>query len=369
MPISVSTPTLTQEEVDYCTQAVLTKRLAMGGDVQALDRIDSPLVDMLMAKSKELGAPTLGGFRFFVKGNRGQDLQWWDGADLLTFENRQTLMDMQYNTGRCHLGYELLYAFIEAQGIRVTYGKGIGSGDVKADIMERAVNIIDDHLDTVMYNYKQKVRQGLLLSNAANSKAVAGMDALFPITSNTAGTIGGRARSNERFRHYLVTGLTKDTFQLQFFRMIRSQTRRSGGKRPTIIACGDLFYDMIADCFSGSSTVAGKFDYRSARESAMSRGEKYNIALPQNAFMYEDTLIVNEPVFEELDTIDTAAAIPWAKRCYSLITDYFGVVPVVDKQVVKHAMPFNQRLERASIHGEYVEWCNLPNAQAVLTAA
>lgn len=369
MPISVSVPTLSQEEVDYVTQAVLSKRIANGGDVQALDRIESPTCDMLMAKSKELGPPVNGGFRFFVKGNRGQELQWWDGADILVFESRHTLTDMQFNSARCHLGYELLYAFLEAQGIRVTYGKGIRSGNGVADIMERAVNVITDHLDTVMYNYKQKLRQALFLSGAAGTKNLIGVDGLFPITGNTTGSIGGRSRTNERFRHYLKTGVTKDTVMLEFFRMIRSQTRRAGGKKPSIISAGDLFYDMLVDLFSGTSTVAGKFDYRSARESALAKGEKYNIALPQNAFMYENTLIVNEPLFEELDTIDTGAAIPWSKRCYSFITENFGVVPVMDQALVKHDMPYNQRLERASMHGEYVEWCNLPNAQAVMTAA
>lgn len=369
MPISVSTPTLTQEEVDYCTQAVVSKRLAMGGDVQALDRIESPTCDMLMAKSKELGAPTLGGFRFFVKGNRGQELQWWDGADLLTFENRNTLTDMQFNSARCHLGYELLYAFLEAQGIRITYGKGIGSGEGKANVMEIAVKVIDDHLDSVMYNYKQKLRQAIFLSGATGAKNLIGVDGLFPVTSNTTGSIGGRARSNERFRHYLKTGLTKDTAMVEFFKMIRSQRRRAGGKKASIIACGDLFYDMLVDLFSGTSTVAGKFDYRATRDQALKMGEKYNIAIPQDAFMYEDTLIVNEPLFEELDTIDTGAAVLWSKRCYSFITDNFGVVPVMDKALVKHDMPYNQRLERASLHGEYVAWCNLPNGQAILTVA
>lgn len=371
MPISVSTPTLSQEEVDYVTQAVLSKRIANGADVQALDRIESPLVDMLFAKSKELGPPVNGGFRFYVKGNRGQELQWWDGADILTFESRHTLTDMQFNSARCHLGYELLYAFLEAQGIRVTYGKGIGSGDGKADLMEVAVKVIEDHLDTVMYNYKQKLRQAICLSGAAGTKNLIGIDGLFPITGNTTGSIGGRSRTNERFRHYLKTGVTKDTVAQEFFKMVRSQTRRSGNKRPSIIAAGDLFYDMLVDLFVGTSTVAGKFDYRSARDKAEQKGEKYNISLPQynNAFMYENTMIVNEPLFEEMDTIDTGAAIPWSKRCYSFITENFGVVPVMDQMLVKHAMPYNQRLERASLHGEYVEWCNLPNAQAVMTAA
>jgi hypothetical protein len=229
--------------------------------------------------------------------------------------------------------------------------------------------VIDDHLDTVLYNYKQKLRQAIFLSGAAGTKNLIGVDGLFPVTGNTTGSIGGRSRSNERFRHYLKTGVTKDTVMLEFYRMIRSQRRRSGGKKASIIAAGDTFYDLLVDLFSGTSTVAGKFDYGRARDLALKMGEKYNMAIPQDAFCYEETLIVNEGLFEEMDTIDTGAAIPWTKRCYSFITENFGVVPVMDRDIVKHAMPYNQRLERASLHGEYVAWCNLPNGQAVMTAA
>lgn len=367
MPVSITSPTLTSQEVDYLAQVALSKRIANKGSVEALDRIESPTVDALMAKTKEMGSPVNGGYRFFVKGQRGQRLQWWDGADILTFENHHTVSDLQFNVGKCHMGYELLYAFLEAQGIRVKYGQGIREGGAApGKTLEVAVNVIEDHLDSVMYDWKREIRRAAFLSNAGFPKAFTGIDGLIPTTTNTTGTIGGRSRSNPMFRHQLKTGVSRANLQYEFFDMWRKLTRKSGGTAPDIIACGDVAVDQLVRIFQGTDTVAGKFDYRAMRDKAMKVGEKMNVALPDKAFMYNDTMIVNEPTFEDFDTEEPGLAIPWANRFVFLNSKHIGLIPIVNGDQIQHPMPYNQRLERVSLHGEYTAWCNRPNAQGVL---
>lgn len=363
------TTSLTQGELDYLTQSVLSKKIAEQG-VNQIDQIGCPSVDFIMGKSKELGAPVNDGYRFFVSGRRGQRIQWWDGADLLTFENRHTIADMQFDVGRGHMGYELLYQFLEKHSIRIDYSKGIREkGAAPGKVLEVAAKVIEHHLDSVMYDWKIDFARRVWRANTDVAKCFAGVDALFPGSTNSTGTIGGRSRSNPMFRHQLVTGLSKSNFMKNFFDLVKLAGRKAQKGKINYWACGDDIWGILVDLFSGTDTVAGKFDYRSTRDKAMAMGEKYNVALPQNCFMYEGAMIVNDPLFAELDAEEPSASPTWGKKIVGFNTNHFGIVPVMDMEKVSHGMPYNQRLERWSLHGEYVEWCNHPGTIAVGVAA
>ncbi len=363
------TTSLTTEELDVLTQAVLSKKIAERG-ANALDQIGCPSVDFLMGKAKEMGTPTNDGFRFYVHGRRGQRIQWWDGADILTFENRHTLTDMQFDVGRGHMGYEILYQFLERAGIRIDYKKGIREkGAAPAATLEVAMNVLKLHLDQVIYDWKIDYARRVWRANSDQAKCFAGADSLLSASTNSTGTIGGRNRSNPLFRHQLVTGISKSNFMLKFFQGVRAANRKAQKGKINYYACGDAMYDILVDLLSGTDTVAGKVDYKQAHDKALAQGEKYNVALPQDCFMYDGAMIVNEPLFEELDVEEPSASPTWGKRLYGLNTNHFGVVPVMDMDKVSHGMPYNQRLERWSLHGEYTEWCNQPGTQLVCVAA
>lgn len=360
---------LTQGEIDFLAQATLSKRIADGGTVVPLDRIESGTVKYLLKRAQDKGVPVQGGFRFYVKGNRGQKIQWWQGADILTFENRQNLTDMQFDVGKGHYGYELLYDMIERNGIRVDYNRGMREGASDRRVLEKVVSIIEQTVDDVAYDWMSELRKHVFKSNVDQPRCFTGIDGLFPATTNTTGLIGRRSRTSPLFRHQLFTGITADNVMEAFFQIIRALHRRAGNTKVDWIACGDNFFDLLVRLFSGTSTVAGKFDYRSARDHAMKLGERYNVGLPQNCFAYEDILIVNDPVFEELDNEQPTANPRWSNRCYFFNTKHMGILPVVREMVVPHAMPYNQRLERVSYHGEYTMWCNRPNAQGLMVLA
>lgn len=371
MALTTGAPAMTQEEIDFLSVATLAPRIADDGTVSPLDRYDSPSYNYLMAKDrsrKKLGTPIQGGFRFNVKSNRGQKITWWDGADLLPFQTKQTVSKMDYYVGKGHLGDELLYDLIERTGIRVDYSKGIREGASKRSDIMTVVNVIEENADDIRYNWTSEFRKHIWRDNVAQTKCFTGLDGLFPVSSNSTGTIGTRARSSPLFRHQLITGVTVDTLMLSFFQMIRKCNRKAGGSKIDYIVCGDTFYDTLCTLFSGTSTVGGKFDWGRAREWAAKMGEKYNVGLPQDCFAYDDILIVCDPVFEELDN-DDAPATTWGKRCYFLNTEHVGVVPVMQDVVVPHGMPYNQRLQRTSYHGEATVWCNLPQSQGVMVLA
>ena len=366
--MAVDNTQLTVEEIDFLAQSTLSRRIANRGEVVALDRVESGVLKMFLGKAKKFGNPVQGGYRFYVKGNRGQKLQWWQGTDVLTFATKSTLSDMVFDVGKSHYGYELIYDTIERNGIRVDYRSGIREGAAATrETLEVVQNIIEQTVDDVEYDRMDDLRKRFMLANTDQPKCFTGRAGLIDSATNTTGSIGKRARSNRLFQHNLITGLTADNVGLRFFQMIRSCNRRAGGSKIDIITCGDLVYDMLVGLFLGSSTVAGKFDYRAARDRAQKKGEKYNISMPQDCFSYEDTVIMCDPVYALLQEENPTDN--WAKRMDFWNSSHFGIIPVIDDVTVNHDMPYNQRLGRTSIHGEYAVWCDLPSSQGVALIA
>lgn len=356
------------EEIDVLTQAVLSERIVDEGKVLALDRIDSPSYNWFMSRAKNLGDPVNGGFKFQVKANTNRRLQWWSGADILTFESKNQLNSMIFEVGKAHMGNEIIYEWLERQGARVDYRRGLklGGGEARKAALHVTANLLKEQLDDWQYNWTNEMRKAMWTDNAAEPKAFSGFDALFPATSNTTGDIGGMDRSNPLFRHKLVTGVTKTTFQSLFQKFVRDLERFGGGKRLAAIFCGDNFYDLLVDLFSGSDTVAGKFDYRAAQDKAMKMGEKMEIALPQEAFVYRGILFSIEPLFVDLQADAPSTNPSWLDRCYAFVGDYCGFHPVIEDIEVAHEMPYNQRLQRVSKHGEAVTWCNNPRTVGIM---
>lgn len=362
----VNNDSLTQEEIDFLAQATLSRRIAKRGEVTPLDRIESGTLKYAMARSKNFGNPVQGGFRFYVKGNRNQRIQWWQGADILTFENHSNLSDMVFDVGKGHLGYELVYDTIERNGIRVDYRKGIREGQSDKSTLEKAVSIIEQTMDDVEYAWMLDLQIRFMTSNYDEPRAFTGRAGLIDPSTNSTGTIGNRSRTNKLFQHQLITGVTIDTLMLSFFKMIRQCNRRAGGTKIDYITCGDTVYNTLVDLFTGTSTVAGKFDYRAAREHAQKKGEKFNISMPQDCFSYEDILIVNDPIYEQIALRYPSLTPDPAKTIDFWNFSHFGIIPVISDMTVPHDMPYNQRLSRTSEHGEWVCWSDLPSSQGVM---
>jgi hypothetical protein len=369
----VDNTALTQEEIDFLAQATLSRRIANRGDVTALDRIESGTLKYALGRAKSMGPPVQGGFRFYVKGNRGQKLQWWQGADILTFQNKQTLSDMVFDVGKGHYGYELLYDTIERNGIRIDYNKGIREGGSEKSVLEKAVNIIEQTMDDVEYDWMNDLRKRFMRSNTDEPRCFTGRDGLIG-SANTSGTIGRRSRTNKMFQHWVTSGVTVDNLMLRMFQLIRDMNRFAGGTTCDYISCGDAVYDLLVNlmCNTGSAggmtgAIAGKLDYARAQEYAFKKGEKYNISLPQDCFAYKDILIVNDPVYYQLH--EEYPTEGWNKRMDLFNFSHFGIIPVITEMTVPHPMPYNQRLMRTSIHGEWTVWCDMPRSQGLLLVA
>ncbi len=368
--MSVDLTAFSQEEIDLLAQATLSRRIVNRGEVTSLDRVESGTLKYALGRAKNAGPPVQGGYRFMVKGNRGQRLQWWQGADILTFSNKSTLSDMVFDVGKGHYGYEVLYDTLERSGVRIDYNKGIRDGEKDRSVVERVVNIIEQTMDDVEYDWMNDLRKRFMLDNLDQPKCFTGRAGLIDPATNTTGSIGKRSRTNKLFQHGLYTGLTADNIMVKFYQIIRATNRFAGGTQVDYISCGDDVYDLLVTLFCNTGaaggmtgSIAGKLDYARAQEYAMKKAEKYGVSLPQDCFAYKDILIVNDPVYALLK--DEYPTQNWGKRIDFWNFSHFGIIPVITEMTVPHPMPYNQRLSRTSIHGEWTVWCDMPRSQAV----
>lgn len=372
MPITQDA--LTQDELDYLTYATLSEKVANKDEVIPLDRIDLPTYNWFMRKAKKSGDPVRGGWRINVKGTRDQKLTWWDGMDILPFEERYTGDAMRFYVGKAHFGDTMPFDFVERLGIRIDYNRGIKPGGRSPETLERVVNVLKENADDIKYNISLETAKSLFKSNVDQPKAFVGIDGLMPITNPTGGTIGGLSRSNPIFQHRVSTGWTADNILANIAEFVTLLQRRANGRKIDYIACGDYFYSLLVNVFMGAAgsggmtgTVAGKWDYRAAQEKAMKKGEKYNIGLPQDCFAYQDILIVRDPIFEQLHREDSTAG--WPSRAYFFCSDYIYILPVMNDIVVPHPMPYSQRVQFTSYHSELSLALVVPNSCGVATVS
>jgi hypothetical protein len=354
---------LTQDELDYLMYSTLSEKVANPDEVIPLDRPDYPTFNLLMRNKKNNGEPVRGGYRFNVKGLRGQRLTWWDGLDILPFEERYTGNAMRFYVGKMHLGDTLPFDLVERTGVRIDYNRGIREGSQRRSSMEKVVNVIKENRDDITFNIKQELAKTIMKSNA---------DQPMPITNPTGGTIGGMSRSNPMFQHLVSTGWTGDNILSNFQAFIKALQRRSNGRKVDIISVGDNVYDLLVNVFTGAgaagvagNTAAGKFDYSRAQANAAKMGEKYRVGLPQDCFMYEDRLIINDPVYQDLDREDPSFG--WKGLGLCLTSEYQFLIPVMSDVVVPHPMPYNQRVQNTSFHGEMTLVNICPNSSGVFT--
>lgn len=359
--------TLTASEVDAVLTVTSQSRNYNGKNkVSALGRINTPTLNMMRGASKARSTPVRGAYKAQLKGLRGGRLQTWSGRDVLTFASADTLFDIEYAIGRVHLGDEWVHQQLEEAGCQIDYEKAVRGqvnlAEIAPDTWEVIVNLAQEKFDDAEVNYVLELNKMFWRSNISDAKAFPGLDSMISRTSNSTGPIGNRTRANPLLRHQLMTAVNTNDIELKLNQLVRAANKRCrDGTRLNFAVCGETFYDAIVEkMFSGSNaiTAANKTTVRNldqARGEAQAMGQKLGIGFPDDAIYIAGVgMLMIEPVFEELDREDAPAAL-WQKSCILLNMDHITFKPTKGKDGAKiiHPTPYNQRLTRMSLHGEY----------------
>lgn len=336
---------ITQEGLDFLANEVTSFRRTTDSAVRLDDR-RFPLYNWLVANARYMHSVD-GGYRTEVKGNRDQEEEAWDGADLLTFEHHITPFPLRYKVGKTHFGNTEQYDFLERLGIDIRYGAKPGdTGTQRA--AEVVINYLKENMDDINEAKRRSRARRIMRVNADKPKFYEGLDALMPVTSNNTGTIGGADRSYFLLQHILVADVEPSNLWVTQHQINRELNRYSAGSQMRFVACGDNFMDMLVSVYqpngngvySGAALARG-FDIRLGQEQAQALAAKFKIGLPGESFVDpEGNLIVNDQVFKDLDEIENPA-IPWADRCYSL-SEHLKLYVEKSDEYVNHGMPRDQ---------------------------
>lgn len=367
---------ITTAEIGQILIATQSEKYVNGrmGPVIALDRQSTPGLNMFRSKlSKGRAMPVQGGYKLIVKGERGKKLQAYSGRDLLNFQSSETMFELIYGTGAVHLGDEWVLQQLKEAGVSIEWNTSNGKapGQVASSTFEVVANLAKEKLEDFENNYIQELNKAVWLANALDPKMFTGIDGHLPVTSNSAGTIGRKSRSNPLLRHHLRTGVAVANLEQEIQQVVRAANKRNAGvnSRINMAICGEAFYDAITEhLFTGANA---RYDRNIAVDQAAKWSQRLGIGIPPDALMIPNVgVLMVEPIFEQLD-IDNAPQSPWQKRLYLLNSSHitFKPTPNDDGKLTTHPSPYNQKVLRMSMTGEYAFCIDKPNSHAVMTLA
>lgn len=359
MALNATNDYITTEELNALAEVALSPRYMDDGTAQTLDAIDYPTMQILRRKKPggEMQS-VLGGYRYEVKGNRQQRINWWEGAQKLKFETHFTPFHLDYFLGKGHFGSYEVIDVIERAGIKVKYDEEFREGGVPRERSTVVLNILKENRKDIEAAIELDMARRIWEANTDAPNCFSGIDSLLPVTSNSTGTIGGVSRSLPILRHQLITQVTGDTVAVAFGQMERLCQDGNGGNGsyPDLLPCGDNWFDMLTDLLFGTTVRMGKYDWQfhgdrgAATAKASEFSERFRIGLPSDAFVGPgNALIYREPIFRKLDLWD-APATYWANRMYFLNTSHLMLLTEKDDEHINHGMPYDQRVVYTSTH-------------------
>lgn len=334
-----------------------TKRLQGRTRILAVDRQATPTLNMFRALKGAKARPVQGGFKTTVKSERGGQLQFYSGRDKLTFDSYETMFDLEFFMGSCHMGDEWVHQIFKEAGIPVIPENTGKLPALKDETWEIVVDLASEKMEDLENNYVQALNKAFWRSNASDPKAFTGIDGILPITSNSLGTIGGKPRSNPVLRHQLLTGLTIDNIELSLSQLVRAANKKNAmdDSRVSYGVAGEAFYDKLKDLYLGTSTRAGKVTRNWMDDAIGKMTKRLGVGLPDET-LYIPGLgaLALETVFEDLDALD-APAIPWSKRFYGFNMDHIGFKAdkSLDGLIRVNPTPDDQMVTRISMMGDY----------------
>lgn len=323
-------------------------------------KMDRPLLKALRDKKKE--AP--GAKQFVVEQLRVRyqsNFQWFNGSQVVTYNRRQTIEQVNYAWRSCHDGFALDEDRLAQNGIIVTDDRSTSNASDAEKL--QLTSLIEEQSEVLRLGFEEQFSYQTHIDGTQSPDALSGLDGLVSLTP-TVGTVGGLDRSavaNAFWRNNVATGLTsaKDTGTILNQMEVNWRACMRNGGRPDMILAGSGFVDAYRNFLM---LTFGRMDY--------GPGGMKKIEGGADTPTFKGVEVQWSPEFQELDT-RYAPATPWEKRCYFLNTQTIKLRPLQGHDQVTRKPP------RAYDRYEYywgVTWrgaitMNRANANAVLALA
>jgi hypothetical protein len=256
------------------------------------------------------------------------NFQWFNGAQVVTYNRRQSIEQAQYPWRSAHDGFSLDEDRLIQNGITVD-DSGPGGKATDAELI-MLTNLLEEQSEILKLGFQEKFSMALHMDGSASTDAITGRDGLLSISSAVTGTVGGIDRASAAYwRHYLATGLTTTTTTGTILDIMEIAWRacvRNGG-RPNYIECGGDFIDGFRNFMFKSF---GQINYEGVSERSIEGGTK--------ELTFHGVPLIWNPEFDDLQDL-TGAATSWKKRCYFINTTNIKLRPIQGQDMLTRKPP------------------------------
>ena len=284
------------------------------------------------------------------------NFQWFNGAQVVTYNRRQSIEQASYAWRSAHDGLALDEDRLVQAGISVTDDgpKGTATGAEAFALGQ----LLEEQMEILRSGFEEQFSKFLHLDGTSSADAITGLDALVSLTPTT-GTVGGLSRATYAWwRNHAATGLTSTTTTGDILDKMEIAWRacvRNGG-RPNKILVGSTFLDGFRNFMM---KTFGQINYQGVAERKIEGGT--------SMLTFHGVPMEWCPEFSDFDT-EFAPATLWEKRCYFLNTKHLKLRPMTGQDMIsrKPPRPYDRYEYYWAITWRGALTMNRSNAHAVL---
>lgn len=342
-----------------------TNQLAVGANYQLdfylkndpVDQINiaHPLYSELVKRKKE----SLGGNQYFteqVRFTNDSDFQNYFGGDQVTFNEKDTVRQAQYQWYNFHDGFGFDEDTLRANGIIITEDSEAVASDAEQVML---TDRLKEAFETLKLGVQNNLDREFHLDGTQSSKACPGIDHLIS-TTPTSGTVGGIAASNAWWQNNANLDIAASSL-IDEMEITWRDCTRYGGAAPDIILCGQDFLDAYRQ-------QAGLTINREIIAGGNQRGGVSLDASVTNLY-FKGVQLVWDPMMDTLDDDVGPVDQPWAKRCYFVNSRFLNLRPIKGNWMYRRKPPrvYDRYVHFWALTGSYRLTCSKRNAHAVLS--
>lgn len=254
------------------------------------------------------------------------NFQWFNGSSVVTYNRRHINEQTQFAWRSAHDGMSLDEDRLVQNGIKVT-DDGPGGNASGSEVMQ-LTNLLSEMTEALRLGFEEKFSTYLFLDGTDSADAIAGLDALVPLSSY--GTVGGLSQTaNPWWQNFKITGLTTTTTTGTILTNMEVAYRacvKNGGK-PNAMLAGSSFIDGLRDFML---TTYGTLNWEGMQERVIEAGTKQ--------LTFHGVPIEWVPEWDDLDAVD-GPSVSWKKRCYFLNMNHIKLRPIEGQDMLTRKPP------------------------------
>jgi len=302
----------------------------------------------------------------------GADMQWFQGADAVTYNTRNTLDQAKFPWKGCHDGFEMSEDYLLSNGITVTDG-GNPVTNSRGERL-RLTNLFKESMEVLRLGFEEQLDLDLHRT-AADTDHIDGLDSLVSLTP-TVGIVGGIDRSTNAWWQNqfadTLTGADDAAAHKAMINTMENLWRKCiiNGGAPDCIIAGAQFVDQFR---KAAQTEISRY---MVQQTQFMTPAQFDPSTKQGAdgtftgLAFQGVPIVYDPTFEVLDAEDTpTTGLLWTDRCYFINTKHMKLRPAEGHDMIARKPPraFGNYVHRWGLTWKGGLCINRSNCHAVMS--